>query len=217
MLQKKFYIPIGVLLVAVVALGIFALRWDTSKEPIKVYKTVTPAERPATVATLEVTEPATVEHLHADGDTSHTESLAPVETSQSSTTRKSLSEEEIAEFHREMTRKVELKRARDAERDRLLLPILEKGGLLNSEYQDVLTITADKYREFSQAEREAFYQRCLEVDAIIANIKEQYVSLPQWIKDKLDERHPDAKSIIDAPPISPIYGELAALGRDSTD
>lgn len=42
--MKKFYILIGVLLVAIVVIGIFALRWTTPKEPIKVYKTVTTAE-----------------------------------------------------------------------------------------------------------------------------------------------------------------------------
>ena len=48
MLTKKFYIPIGALLVAICAIAFFALRWDTPQEPIKVYKTVTPIKRSAT-------------------------------------------------------------------------------------------------------------------------------------------------------------------------
>ncbi|MXZ01621.1 hypothetical protein F4Y93_13630 [Candidatus Poribacteria bacterium] len=49
--MKKFYLPIGALLVAIVAIGMFALRSDTPKKPIKVYKTVTPIKRSSTPTT----------------------------------------------------------------------------------------------------------------------------------------------------------------------
>ena len=38
MLIKKFYIPIALCILAIVAIGIFALRSDTPKAPIKIVK-----------------------------------------------------------------------------------------------------------------------------------------------------------------------------------
>ncbi len=52
---KKFYLPIGALLIAICAIGLFALRSARVKEPIVIYKpTIT--ETPAQVPTGEVTE-----------------------------------------------------------------------------------------------------------------------------------------------------------------
>ncbi|MYK21037.1 hypothetical protein F4054_02115 [Candidatus Poribacteria bacterium] len=89
MLRKRFYIPIGFCIIAVVAIGIFAMRSETPKEPIKVYKTVMPADTPAEVTTGEVTdtstggeitEVSTSGHMHADGTwhgDAHTEETRP--------------------------------------------------------------------------------------------------------------------------------------------
>ena len=51
MLTKKFYIPIGALIIAISAIAFFALRSDTPKEPIVIYKTVKPIKRSSTPAT----------------------------------------------------------------------------------------------------------------------------------------------------------------------
>ncbi|MYA99714.1 hypothetical protein F4X90_08545 [Candidatus Poribacteria bacterium] len=219
--MKKFYIPIGALIIAICAIAFFTLRSDTPKEPIKVYKPVTPADTPVKVTTAKVTETSTGEevteastggHSHEDG-TWHAEPPSTVENSQSSIASEPSFEETVEKFHREMARKMELKKARDAERDKLLLPILEKNELLTSKYQDVFAITPNKYREFSQDEREEFYQRCIEVDQIITDLKEQYASLPKWMKDKIEERRPGSlEAMTNIPPLSPVYGKLAAMG-----
>lgn len=51
MLLKKFYIPIGILILVICAVGFLSLRSDTSKEPIVIYKTVTPVKRSVTPTT----------------------------------------------------------------------------------------------------------------------------------------------------------------------
>ncbi len=54
MLTKKFYLPSGALIVAIVAIAFFALRSDTAKEPITIYKPVTPTKRSLTPTTPTV-------------------------------------------------------------------------------------------------------------------------------------------------------------------
>ena len=73
MFTKKFYIPIGALIIAISAIAFFALRSDTPKEPIVIYKATTteaetPADTPAAVTTGEVTEKSTGGPFHADGE-----------------------------------------------------------------------------------------------------------------------------------------------------
>lgn len=87
MLTKKFYLSIGALIVAIVAIAFFVLRSDTSKEPITIYKTVTPAVTPVKVTTAkvtetstdgEVTDSSTGGHFHEDGTWhAHSHSEAP--------------------------------------------------------------------------------------------------------------------------------------------
>ena len=48
MLLKKFYLPIGILLVVICAVGLFSLRSDVPDEPIVIYKTTTPIKRSVT-------------------------------------------------------------------------------------------------------------------------------------------------------------------------
>ena len=59
-MNKKVFIPISGLIMAIVAIGIFALRSDTPKEPIKVYKTVTPIKRSVPPTTQARTVPASM-------------------------------------------------------------------------------------------------------------------------------------------------------------
>lgn len=51
MRTKKFYIPIGALILVICAIAFFALRSDTPKEPIMIIKTVTPTKRSSTPGT----------------------------------------------------------------------------------------------------------------------------------------------------------------------
>ena len=52
MLRKKFHIPIGILIVAICAIGFLSLRCDVPEKPIQIYK-ATLTETPATDETAE--------------------------------------------------------------------------------------------------------------------------------------------------------------------
>lgn len=77
MLRKKFYIPIGVVILVICAIGLLFLRSQTPKEPIKVYKTTTSAEVQEQSIPVEVQEqsiPAEAQeqstaggHFHEEG------------------------------------------------------------------------------------------------------------------------------------------------------
>ena len=45
MLPKKFYLPIGILILVICAVGLLSLRPDVPDEPIVIYKTTTPIKR----------------------------------------------------------------------------------------------------------------------------------------------------------------------------
>ena len=62
MLLKKFYIPIGALLIASVVIAFFALRSDVPDEPIVIYKTTTPLRARGTPPSdvVDTTENASV-------------------------------------------------------------------------------------------------------------------------------------------------------------
>ena len=77
MLTKRFYLPIGILLVVICAVGLFSLRSDVPTEPIVIYKTTTPAAKSTAEAPVAKSQDG---HFHADG-TWHTEPHAPVESS----------------------------------------------------------------------------------------------------------------------------------------
>ena len=71
MLTKKVYIPIGVSLVLLLAIGFFALRSDVPDEPVKAYKATqstekseTPAAKTESIGQIETTAGG---HKHADG------------------------------------------------------------------------------------------------------------------------------------------------------
>lgn len=65
MLPKKFYIPIGLCLVLLVAIGFLSLRSDVPDEPIKIYTAVEPL--PKSTAEAPVGETSQGGHFHADG------------------------------------------------------------------------------------------------------------------------------------------------------
>jgi hypothetical protein len=51
MLSKRLYIPIGILIIAICAVGLLSLRSDVPKEPVVTYKVVTPVKRSVTQVT----------------------------------------------------------------------------------------------------------------------------------------------------------------------
>lgn len=62
MLLKKFYIPIGALLITSVVIAFFALRSDVPDEPIVIYKTTTPLRAKGTLPSdvVDITENTSV-------------------------------------------------------------------------------------------------------------------------------------------------------------
>ena len=77
MLQKKFYIPIGILILVICAVGLLSLRSDTPTEPIKIYKVVEPAEESETQTATATRDTAEGGHYHADGNLFHAEQQPP--------------------------------------------------------------------------------------------------------------------------------------------
>ncbi|MXV73739.1 hypothetical protein F4Z99_05610 [Candidatus Poribacteria bacterium] len=65
MLRKKIYLPIGLCLVLLLAIGFLSLRSDVPDEPIKVYKSVEPL--PKSTAQLPVGDTSQGGHFHEDG------------------------------------------------------------------------------------------------------------------------------------------------------
>ena len=83
MFIRKYWLPISVLLVAIVGVGLYYLQTRPPKDPIKVYKPVKPIEKPAEQPPAEVPVGDTSQggHFHADG-TWHEGPHAPVEVSE---------------------------------------------------------------------------------------------------------------------------------------
>lgn len=217
MLRKKFYIPIGFCVVAIVAIGVFILRSERTEEPIKIYKAVT-LQTSAKVTVTEGTELSTGEG--ENGGTSYADGASHVEPRNSQPHRVETAQER---FDREMTEKIarqdqriaELEaqiktlEARKAEREKILLPILEKGQELISLYEALSTMTPDRYFGLSEAEKEAFFLQCIECDRIASELREDFASLPQWIKDEIEKRRPGTiEKLVNLPLLSELYGRL---------
>lgn len=67
MLTKKVYIPIGVCLFLLLAIGFLSLRSDVVDEPIIIYKATQPAETSETQTETANSDTQQGGHLHADG------------------------------------------------------------------------------------------------------------------------------------------------------
>ena len=83
MLLKKIYLPIGILIVVICAIGFLSLRSDVPDEPIVIYKPTTKeSETPAKETETATSETATGGHKH-DDSTEHSSALLDVESQQS--------------------------------------------------------------------------------------------------------------------------------------
>ena len=79
MQKKKFYLPIGILILVICAVCLLSLRSDVPDEPVKVYKVVEPV--PTSTAEVPAGETSEGGHFHADGNPWHAEPQAPMEPS----------------------------------------------------------------------------------------------------------------------------------------
>ncbi len=68
-MNKKVFIPIGALIIAICAVGLFSLRSEQPSEPIKIYKVTTPAKAstiPAETSTETAKRENTNRHQHSN-------------------------------------------------------------------------------------------------------------------------------------------------------
>lgn len=90
MLLKKLYIPIGLCLVLLLAIGFLALRSDVVDEPVKIYKVVEPAEQSETQTATANSDTLQGERFHADGNPFHTEQQPTAQVSKNQRTEGNL-------------------------------------------------------------------------------------------------------------------------------
>ena len=213
MLSKKFYLPIGVLIVVTCAVVLVSLRSDVPTEPIKVYKATTPIKRSVTPS-----EPMTV----SASTTVESMPMEAIEETPASTSEFSMSEilekfpqyeiyspEGKEQIHRILRKDKILAdlRAGNAELERKiaerkaqkeLLSYLESAGdHLKMEYPDV-TAFRKKYsdpqiedfiREYpDENERYAFFERTLEASKIYREMADRILATP-GVPENLSSRH----------------------------
>ena len=213
MLSKKFYLPIGILIVVTCAVVLVSLRSDVPTEPIKVYKATTPIKRSVTPSEpMTVSASKTVESMP-------TEAIEDAPVSTSEFTRSELlerfpqydfhspeSKENLHSILRKEKILAEL-RAGNAELERKiakqeaakeLLSYLESAGdHLKMEYPDV-TAFRKKYsdpqiedfiREYpDENERYAFFERTLEASKIYREMADRILATP-GVPENLSSRH----------------------------
>ena len=78
MFLRKYWLPLSVFIVAIAVVCVYMIQTQSPKEPIKIYKTVKPTEKPTPQAPIGETSQGG--HFHADG-TWHREPHTPVEVS----------------------------------------------------------------------------------------------------------------------------------------
>lgn len=82
MFLRKYWIPLSVFVVAIVGVGFYMLATQPPPEPVKIYKTVKPIEKPTQQPTVEappVEDTSQGGHFHADGTWHEGPHDAPVE------------------------------------------------------------------------------------------------------------------------------------------
>ena len=177
MLRRKFYIPIGLCILAIVAIGFLSLRTDVPDEPIVIIKTVTPLRAPVAPTSSDVvdtTEKASVTSTAAMSfDTSTVDTSMPDLDGLSSHEKRHVLEARLAEAEatikfleakiEKRLAELEARRAseREAERDRALLKILttynEWLAGYNAEGDELSDFAADYNQNPSPTEAEVAY------------------------------------------------------------
>ena len=155
MLPKKFYLPIGILILVICAVGLLSLRSDVPTEPIVIYKTTTPAETPAKATTAEVKDTSTTDtaasgHFHVDG-TFHAEPHAAPAVAEVSDAEYNRKAKRIRELEALLKQKETERLALEAESEELMEWFIPFIGEFNSH-----TAKLDPLFELS---REAFVEQ----------------------------------------------------------
>ncbi len=217
MLRKKFYIPIGVLILVICAIAFFALRSDMPNEPVKIYKVTTPAEKTETQTNTTSSDTANNSkstqggHFHADGtwhSEPHSEETAQEKFDREMREKMAQKDQKIAQLEAE----IKVVKTKNAERTKNLSRITEKGKEIVTAFPDVLTITSEKFLAFSETEQEEFLIRSAEYDVAVEELKNIVASTPQWILDELEERQPGAiDEFMNLPYLSNLLPELSEL------
>ena len=165
MLQKKFYIPIGLCLVLLLAIGFLSLRSNVPDEPIKTYKVVEPEAR----STPEdpVGETSQGENFHADGtlDTDPNTAMSPKEPKPMTKVDMPLDHTQpLVNSSDEDYQKREQRRAELSQR---VIELADETGLLSPDYLDSVDAELSLMNSFlagiSKTEREIARQALLKL------------------------------------------------------
>lgn len=177
MLRRKFYIPIGLCILAIVAIGFFSLRSDVPDEPIIIYKETTPLRAPVDPTSSDVVD--TTENVSVTStagmsfDTSTVDTSMPDLDSLSSHEKRHVLEARLAEAQgiiKVLEAKIEGSRAelevlraseKETERKRATLKILKQYkewlDVYNAEGDDLSAFAAYYNQNPSPTEAEAEY------------------------------------------------------------
>ena len=223
MLPKKFYIPIGILILVICAIGFLSLRSDVPDEPIKIYKVTQPAEQSDTQTETAKSDTAEGGHSHADGafqeETGQEKKarlmqrLAEAEArtkAAEARTKAAEARTKAAEARTKAYRdEIEAIKARNAERTKYLSQITEKGKEFAANFQDMLAMTPDQYLALSETQQEDFLLRCVEYDLFVKDMQGIIRSMPQWVIDELNDRRPgEVDEFLNLPLLHELYGRL---------
>ena len=226
MLSKKFYFPIGLCVLLVLAIGFLSLRSDVPDEPTKIYKAVEPQAKPKAETPVAKSQDG---HLHADStwhNQPHTEKTAQEKFNQEMREKMALKEQELAKYNAETAKykaetakykaetakyKAELDRlkAEAAERTEYLSRITEKGKEFVAQFPDMLEMIPETYLALSETEQEKFLLRCVEYDLFVEELQGIVNSTPQWILDEWDDKQPGVlDEFLNLPSLTELYGSL---------
>jgi hypothetical protein len=207
MLRKKFYIPIGIFILVICAVGLLSLRSDTPKEPVVTYKAVTPVKHSATPLSETRTVSASIPIEETAAETAEETAVSTSEVSEvlmseilskypDYETMDPWNQENVRRWVRKDKMLAELEaRAKELERqlaEREALEALESDlessvGILDSEYSDVRAFykrytdpeLEDFIREFpDETERRAFMLRTLEMVKIQQAMADRILETP---------------------------------------
>ena len=215
MLTKKVYIPIGVCLLLLLAIGFLALRSDVPDGPVKIYKATQPAETSETQTETATSDTAQGGHSHADR-TFHVEPHRKATPQNKEETPQEKFDREMLEKMAQKDQKIaalkaeiEAIKARDAERTEYLSQITEKGKEFAANFQDVLAMTPDQYLALSETQQEDFLLRCVEYDLFVEDMQGIIHSMPQWVIDELNDLRPgEVDEFLNLPLLHELYGRL---------
>lgn len=223
MLLKKFYLPIGLCVLFVLAIGFLSLRSDVPDEPIKIYKVTTPAKVTKTAETETATSETATDGKPFHGKT-HTEENATEKMNREIVLKTARQEIEIANDKAQTTNannavaklsvaalgaEFEELNAKDTERRKHFARLTEKRKALIDQFSDIREMTTKKYLALSETEQEDFLLRCIEYDLFIEDFQAIIHSMPQWMHDEWNDIQPGyIDAFLNLPSLTEKYGKL---------